>query len=43
MNDEIGINMAIITDGILAKDWFPNGFVQKDGYRIYEYVDADDA
>jgi hypothetical protein len=35
--DPIGINMSIITDGILAKGWEPNGYVQKNGYRIYFY------
>ena len=43
MNDPIGINMSLISDGILAKGWLPNGFEQGDGYRIYEYVEAADA
>ena len=37
MNDPAGVNMAIILDAILAKDWMPDGFKQKDGYRIYKY------
>ena len=43
MNDDGGTNMAMVTDGILVKEWLPNGFIQKDGYRIYEYVEAADA
>jgi hypothetical protein len=35
--DPIGINMAIITDRILAKGWQPNGLEQHDGVRIYRY------
>ena len=42
MNDEAGMNMATITDGILAKNWLPDGFIQKDGYRVYEYMEAAD-
>jgi hypothetical protein len=37
LQDPVGINMAIITDNILARGWEPNGFVQNDGYRIYLY------
>ena len=37
MNDSIGVNMAIITDAILAKGFEPNGFIQKKGYKIYLY------
>jgi hypothetical protein len=37
INDAIGINMAIVGDAILAKGWEPNGFIQKDGFRIYLY------
>lgn len=43
MNDESGVNMAIITDAILERGWFPNGYTQHDGYRIYKYIEADDA
>lgn len=31
-------NMAILTDKILSKDFMPNGFDQKDGYRAYKYI-----
>ena len=37
LNDPVGINMAIITDRVLARGWQPNGFEQADGYRIYRY------
>ena len=37
MNDQFGMNMAIITDSILARGFEPNGFEQKQGYRIYVY------
>ena len=35
--DSVGINMAIIADGILAREWEPNGYVQEKGFRIYKY------
>ena len=35
--DPVGINMAIITDKALARGWFPAGFEQREGYRIYRY------
>jgi hypothetical protein len=37
LQDPIGINMSIITDRILAKGWEPNGFEQKNGFRLYLY------
>ena len=37
LNDKMGLNMAIIADGILKKGYMPDGFEQKDGYRIYRY------
>ncbi len=37
--DPAGINMAIITDAILARGWEPAGFEQKDGYRVYRYTE----
>jgi hypothetical protein len=30
--DPMGMNMALITDRILAKGFMPNGFIQKVGY-----------
>lgn len=38
LNDAIGLNMTIITDAILKKGYMPNGFEQKEGYRIYKYT-----
>ncbi len=43
MNDDESVNMAIVSDAILARDWWPDGFSQHDGYRIYKYTDASDA
>lgn len=40
MNDSMGINMTIITDSILNKGFLPDGFEQKNGFRIYKYTDA---
>jgi hypothetical protein len=41
LQDPIGINMALITDRILAKGWEPDGFKQDNGYRIYLYKEMD--
>jgi hypothetical protein len=35
--DPAGMNMAIITDCALARNWQPDGFVQGDGYRAFRY------
>jgi len=35
--DPVGVNMAIITDRILSREWEPNGFDQHVGFRIYRY------
>jgi hypothetical protein len=37
LNDAMGMNMAIIVDGILKKGYVPNGFEQKENYRVYKY------
>ena len=37
LNDNVGMNMAIIGDKILKTGYMPNGFDQKEGYRIYKY------
>jgi hypothetical protein len=37
LNDQFGMNMAIITDAILAKGFEPNGFEQQHGHRVYMY------
>ncbi len=35
--DPVGINIAIITDAILAREWEPNGYTDSNGCRIYRY------
>jgi hypothetical protein len=35
--DPVGINMAIIADAILAREWEPDGYTEVSGYRIYKY------
>ena len=35
--DPLGINMALITDKILDKGWEPDGYEEKEGYRVYKY------
>jgi hypothetical protein len=35
--DPLGINMALITDKILDKGWEPDGYEEKEGYRVYRY------
>jgi hypothetical protein len=37
LHDLVGMNMALITDRVLARAWLPNGFVQRAGCRIYRY------
>lgn len=41
LQDPVGMNMAIITDAILARDFMPDGFEQKDSYRLYKYKDLE--
>ena len=40
--DPVGVNMAIVTDWILAPCWEPDGFVQYDEYRLYRYKSSPD-
>ena len=35
--DPVGINMSIITDAILGREWEPNGYTDANGCRIYRY------
>ena len=35
--DPLGVNMAIITDLILKRGWWPDGFIQQEGYRLFRY------
>ena len=39
--DTIGAGMAVVLDAILAKDFMPDGFEQKQGYRLYRYKKAE--
>lgn len=41
LQDPAGINMAIITDSILKRGWMPDGFEQKEAYRVYHYKSAE--
>ena len=41
LQDPIGMNMALITDRILKKGWEPDGFEEKDGYRVYTYKEME--
>ena len=36
--DPTGMNMAIITDKVLGKGMMPNGFEDKEGYRLFRYT-----
>lgn len=35
--DHLGMNMAIITDRVLARGWEPDGASDADGCRIFRY------
>lgn len=37
LNDPMGMNMAMIVDGVLKAGYMPDGFEQKSGHRIYKY------
>lgn len=41
LQDPTGMSMACITDEVLSRDWEPNGYDQKDGYRIYHYKEME--
>ena len=41
LQDAIGMNMALITDRILAKVWEPNSYKQENGYRLYYYKEME--
>jgi hypothetical protein len=36
--DPMGMGMAIVVDGILKHGYFPRGFEQRQGYRLYKYA-----
>ena len=35
--DPVGINMALITDRVLARGWMPDGFEKYDEHTLYRY------
>lgn len=37
LHDPVGINIALITDRILAKGWEPHTIERFEGFRIYRY------
>jgi hypothetical protein len=37
LQDPIGLNMALVLDYLLTREWEPDGYEQKDGDRIYRY------
>ena len=39
--DPVGVNMAIITDSILARGWQPDGYTEGMACRIYKYKAID--
>ena len=39
--DPVGVNMAIVTDAILARGWMPDGFVDRVDHRLYRYKAAE--
>lgn len=43
LQDSVGMNMALITDAILAKGWMVDGFEEMDGYRVYLYISDPDS
>ena len=38
LHDDLGLNLAIITDSALAKGWTPSDVHQEQGYRVYTYA-----
>jgi len=41
LQDSMGLNMALVTDRVLARGWVPNGFEQCAGFRKYKYRTSD--
>ncbi|MBI1227470.1 MAG: hypothetical protein GC192_19720 [Bacteroidetes bacterium] len=37
MNDDFGVNMTLIMDRLLKMGYAPDGFEQREGFRIYKY------
>ncbi len=41
LQDSTGLNMAVVTDRVLARGWMPSGFEQCAGFRKYKYRTSD--
>jgi len=41
LRDDIGAGMAFVVDAILAQGYGPDGFEQRQGFRLYRYVPLD--
>lgn len=41
--DPVGLNMALITDRILAKGWEPDGFIVHEDCRVLRYKEFNSA
>jgi hypothetical protein len=41
IHDPVGVNIAIITDRIVARGWWPAGVERYEGFRIYRYKQRD--
>lgn len=39
--DPLGLNMALVTDRVLARGWEPVGFEQASGFRVYRYKEIE--
>jgi hypothetical protein len=37
LQDPVGMNMALILDCLLAREWEPDGYEQMKGFRVYKY------
>ena len=40
LHDPIGLNVALVTDRILAKGWEPASVERMNGWRIYRYKES---
>jgi hypothetical protein len=39
--DDVGMGMAVVVDAILAQGYQPDGFDQRQGFKLYRYVPLD--
>jgi hypothetical protein len=42
LQDPIGLNMTVLVDHFLGREWEPAGYEQMSGYRIYRYTKGHD-